>query len=313
MAKLSYQKIFVHIWDDEKFYLLSKDAKLVWFNLLTSNQTNFIGFYVLKLSSVAEDTGLTLPQVNAAMKEIIDLEMVIHDEKNRVILIRNHFKLHKQDIQTLRQKKGVINSLRALPKTELLSEFQRILPATEDGELIDMVNAYIQNIEIKPSQLPKETQPTVPAPKIPVESLVEAWNQICVPLLPQVISITETRETHIKKRLTERPDIEEWKGIFTRVIKSPFLCGENNHGFKATFDWVLKPTNLQKIIEGNYDDQGKNVKKTKVGMDALAEFVKTQKEKEAIPIEQAFDKNQLGGNDGASDVRRGDGADPDYF
>jgi len=76
------------------------------------------------------------------------------------------------------------------------------------------------------------------------------------------------RLSTIRARLKERPDLEEWTGIFQRVISSPFLRGENDKGWRAGFDWVLNPSNLAKIIEGAYDDRS-NLGKPKTGMAAL--------------------------------------------
>ena len=39
------------------------------------------------------------------------------------------------------------------------------------------------------------------------------------------------------------------------VKKSRFLQGDNERGFVITFDWFLKPSNFQKVLEGNYDDR----------------------------------------------------------
>ncbi len=37
-----------------------------------------------------------------------------------------------------------------------------------------------------------------------------------------------------------------------KVNLSPLLRGESG-GWKASFDWILNPSNLVKIVEGNYD------------------------------------------------------------
>ncbi len=44
------------------------------------------------------------------------------------------------------------------------------------------------------------------------------------------------------------------RSVFEKVAKSKFLSGQNYRGWKANFDWVMKPDNLVKVLEGNYDD-----------------------------------------------------------
>ena len=43
--------------------------------------------------------------------------------------------------------------------------------------------------------------------------------------------------------------------VIDMVAASRFLQGSNNRGFVATFDWVIKPANFIKILEGNYNEQ----------------------------------------------------------
>jgi hypothetical protein len=48
-----------------------------------------------------------------------------------------------------------------------------------------------------------------------------------------------------------------FEGLLEMIGKSPFLlCKVPNKPFRATFDWVMKASNYQKIIEGNYLEVG---------------------------------------------------------
>jgi hypothetical protein len=40
--------------------------------------------------------------------------------------------------------------------------------------------------------------------------------------------------------------------VVSRAAVSPFLNGEGKKHFVATFDWIFKPENFLKILEGNY-------------------------------------------------------------
>ncbi len=39
--------------------------------------------------------------------------------------------------------------------------------------------------------------------------------------------------------------------VFTTINASPFCRGEEG-GWRANFDWALKPGNIAKVLEGNY-------------------------------------------------------------
>ncbi len=53
-------------------------------------------------------------------------------------------------------------------------------------------------------------------------------------------------------------DLEQWRAYCQRIAASEFLTGKVAPGpnrdkpFKADIDWVLKPANLAKIVEGKY-------------------------------------------------------------
>ncbi len=40
--------------------------------------------------------------------------------------------------------------------------------------------------------------------------------------------------------------------MFTQMAASPFLCGENDRRWVADFDWIVKPGNAEKVLEGKY-------------------------------------------------------------
>lgn len=52
---------------------------------------------------------------------------------------------------------------------------------------------------------------------------------------------------------------EHGKDAFFSVIlssaKSNFLKGDNKKSWRATFDWMIRPTNFEKILTGNFDNR----------------------------------------------------------
>lgn len=60
----------------------------------------------------------------------------------------------------------------------------------------------------------------------------------------------------VKARWVEHPSLEFFARVFKKVATSDFLTGATKVPFVASFDWILKPANLTKILEGNYDNRG---------------------------------------------------------
>lgn len=86
--------------------------------------------------------------------------------------------------------------------------------------------------------------------------LVDAWNVLC-PNLPRVGVVSDKRVVKVKARLKQAP-IEYWKAVFTKMNTTPFLKGENDRGWKATFDWIINQIeNADKVLSGAYDSAPK--------------------------------------------------------
>ncbi len=57
-------------------------------------------------------------------------------------------------------------------------------------------------------------------------------------------------------------EVDQWRAFCWRVAESKFLTGkapasgDRKKPFRASIDWIVKPANLAKIINGNYDDGG---------------------------------------------------------
>lgn len=92
------------------------------------------------------------------------------------------------------------------------------------------------------------------------EAAVEKFNTLC-PSLPSVKVLTDTR---IKALQTAKGLLKEtsFEDFFRQVEASDFITGRTGTWAGASFDWILKKSNLLKIIEGNYDNR-RTVKETR--------------------------------------------------
>ena len=52
----------------------------------------------------------------------------------------------------------------------------------------------------------------------------------------------------------ESLDTEDFQREFEKAEASSFLKGQNNRNWMASFDWLLKDSNMAKVLDGNYDD-----------------------------------------------------------
>lgn len=105
-------------------------------------------------------------------------------------------------------------------------------------------------------RLDKEDTPHPPkGERVNYQAVVELFNETC-PSLPKVRDLTDQRRRAIKARIMEGNTAEDFRAVFAKVQASSFLTGKNG-GWKCGFDWILKPSNWQKIREGNYDNEAR--------------------------------------------------------
>ena len=60
----------------------------------------------------------------------------------------------------------------------------------------------------------------------------------------------------LKARIKEY-SLDEVIQAIENIEKSPFLKGQNKNGWMITFDWLIRPNNFPKVLEGNYIDKNK--------------------------------------------------------
>lgn len=95
------------------------------------------------------------------------------------------------------------------------------------------------------------------APSLPPRSLVDLWNSAAAPTLPRA-ELTGKRKTATRLRLAERT-LEQWRAVIERINASKFCLGENERGWRANYDWLVRPDTAAKVLEGQYDRPTKPV------------------------------------------------------
>lgn len=86
----------------------------------------------------------------------------------------------------------------------------------------------------------------------------EAFNEIAEKAgWPKVQSMSAARAAKLKLRIGDAGGMIGWIEQIRRAADSPFLCGENNSGWRAGFDFFLQSSSFTKLMEGSYDKQNR--------------------------------------------------------
>ena len=87
----------------------------------------------------------------------------------------------------------------------------------------------------------------------PFQDVQALFLKICTSL-PKIKGITDKRKKVLRIWWQKGMTLEKFERFFKLVEASDFLTGRVKD-FTASFDWIIKPENRQKIIEGNYDNK----------------------------------------------------------
>jgi len=161
-----------------------------------------------------------------------------------ILLNHGKYRAERSKIDRNEYQRKLMAERRAAAKLATVSRISRSEPGLAQAE------AEAEAIESKE---------IVASPRIDGQA-VEAYNRILGDALPKVTRMTSTRKSAINARvrdLAERSRVDWWEQYFEVVKSRGFLLGENDRGWRADFDWLLKPAHMQKILEGGYSGTAK--------------------------------------------------------
>ena len=89
--------------------------------------------------------------------------------------------------------------------------------------------------------------------KVDYQQIADMYNDTCVSF-HRLTSLSDARKKAIKARL-KTYTLDDFRLMFQKAEASDFLKGKNDRNWCATFDWMLKDSNMAKILDGNYDNK----------------------------------------------------------
>ncbi|WP_211261954.1 hypothetical protein [Stenotrophomonas humi] len=103
-----------------------------------------------------------------------------------------------------------------------------------------------------------DQQPARPA--CPHQRIVALYHEV-LPELRQVRDWNETRRKLLQRRWAEefgRQNLDWWRGYFEYIRGSDFLMGKttgrDGRPFDCDLEWLVRPSNFAKVIEGKYEN-----------------------------------------------------------
>jgi len=133
-----------------------------------------------------------------------------------------------------------------------------------NGDSIEVVQMYYKCTPEIELELELEVEKEL---DIDIDKIILLWNNLELNQLRN-ISKSTTRYKMLKAR-AEEYSIEDVEKTIKNISNSSFLKGDNKENWIITFDWLVKPNNFIKVLEGNYIDKvSKNKSKSNWKVDA---------------------------------------------
>lgn len=138
-----YTKTNSSIWVEMKQDGLSDRAKLLMNYLMTNDHRNVIGVYRIPYAYAASDLGWSIETVSKGFGELIDKGYIQYDDRVEMVLIYTF--LEHNPLENPNVIKSAVKLVEKLPKTVLLSDFERVLKGF--GERYKALYQTVSNTE----------------------------------------------------------------------------------------------------------------------------------------------------------------------
>jgi len=247
MSDVKWIKITTDIFDDEKILLIESLPEgdsiiVIWFKLLClAGKTNNSGVFMIN-DRIAYTDGM-LAKIFRRKEATVKLALQTFEQFGMIERIDDIITIPSwgkhQSLDQLEKKKEY--------QREYMRDYrekQKQLACKTNSKTNSMTNVSLLDIEEEKEEDKNKNRD--------IEWFTENYHNICVSL-PKVRTITDKRKKAIKKLLKNysKEDIIE---CFKNVEDSSFLKGNNDRGWKADIDFILREDKFIAILEGKYTD-----------------------------------------------------------
>ena len=193
---------------------------------------------------------------------------LIYEDQDGVLVLSDHKNLvgSETDYAERNRRLRAQQQSQSLPPPEHNAEHNVYSDVSEDvstenrDKILDIRDTDIRDeereIEGEDIAVPQAETAPLPSrlPPCPFKKIMDLYHQICVSY-PRIEDIDGERKKAVAARWRKYGDIAVFEQVFRIAQASSFMKGENGRNWHADFDWMMRPTNISKILEHKYDDK----------------------------------------------------------
>lgn len=185
---------------------------------------------------LSEITNTDFDTVVIALGLLQQIGLVERFEDGKILLTQLENMVGSENTSAERKRKSRANQIKC-DNVTLMSQISHENVTTEYRD---------KSIEIRERDKSKRES-------IDYQRIVDMYNDTCVSF-PRLKTLSENRKKSIKARFNSGYTYENFQELFKKAENSSFLKGANNRNWSATFDWLIKDSNMAKVLDGNYDN-----------------------------------------------------------
>jgi hypothetical protein len=120
-----------------------------------------------------------------------------------------------------------------------------------------------------------------PTNNIPWNEIVDFFNKTTNGYLGKIrLPFSDKRKASVRARINDY-GLETFYDVIRKAAASRFLTGDNKQNWAANFDWIIRPTNFEKVMSGNYDNKNED---TESGFEERREKARREAQNNYQPV-----------------------------
>lgn len=266
MADVKWIKITTDMFDNRKIKHLRRlpegnSIVLIWVMLLTMAGRCNAGGMIFLTENIPYTPKMLADELDFE-ENTICLALEALNQLGMIVMKDNYFAIAGwEEIQSTARLSEIreynrLAKQKSRAKQRLLQGVTDVSMTSQTSQEIDIEEDIEEDIDkdIEKEEIREEADDVRPSSPAPYESIKSMYNEICVSF-PRCTSLSTARKKTIKARITSGYSLEDFETLFKKAEASSFLKGKNDRNWSATFDWLIKDTNMAKVLDGNYDNQ----------------------------------------------------------
>lgn len=253
-------------WTDSKVIdMFSVEDKYFMLYLLTNPHTTQLGIYELNVRQASFETGYTADVINVLLDRFENkYNLIKYSQETKEIAIGNYLRhsimkggkpvedLLKREMNKVKDKSLLEYSFNKIKSHDDLNEtVTKIIEGlsfndNDNDNNNDNDNDNDDSCHVRTTNRTAYTD---------YQQIADMYNEICISF-PRLSKLSDSRKKAIKARLNTYTK-DDFEKLFTMAEGNDFLKGKNDRNWSATFDWLIKDSNMAKVLDGNYKNSDK--------------------------------------------------------